>query len=40
MLLCRVVLRLALVPMLCEAVIDSWLYYWWVTGIVLNFSCC
>ena len=37
---CRVVLRLALVPMLCEAVVDSWLYYWWVTAIVSDFSCC
>ena len=37
---CSVVLRLALVPMLCEAVVDSWLYYWWVRAIVFDFSCC
>eukprot|EP00891_Asterochloris_glomerata_P004958 jgi/Astpho2/4958/e_gw1.00070.58.1_t len=34
-----VVLRLALVPMLCEAVVDSWLYYWlFKMPIALSFT--
>ena len=37
---CRVVLRLALVPMLCEAVVDSWLYYWWVIATIFGSSRC